>query len=67
MRLPEPMNVVPFPAELGITDSEVERGQVSKPVLRFSVIVPGPTIETKTTLLEPEHDKPSEQTQLEIE
>jgi hypothetical protein len=47
--------------------SIVELGLVSEPVLRFSVIVPGPLIETKITLLVPEHDNPLEQAQLETE
>jgi len=62
------MNVAPFPVETDIVDIEVEMGQVKpEPVLRISVIVPGPSIETETTLLEPEHANPSMQFQLETE
>jgi hypothetical protein len=67
--VPETVNDEPEDGLGGIAEavSIVEIGSVSEPVLRFSVIVPGPSIETKTTLLEPEHDNPSEQVQLEIE
>jgi hypothetical protein len=63
VRLSETVNVVPLPVEVGVDNavSEVETGLDSEPVLRLSVIVPGPSIETKTTLLEPEQDNPSEQ------
>jgi hypothetical protein len=66
---PETVNVVPPCIELGVAEAvnEVETGLVSEPVLKFMVIVPGPPIETKTTLLEPEHDNPPEQLQFEIE
>jgi hypothetical protein len=64
---PETVNVVPFPVELGVENavSEVEMGLVSEPVLRFNVIVPGPSNVTVVGSFEPEHTSPPEQLQLE--
>jgi hypothetical protein len=45
----------------------VEDGLGMEPPLRLSVIVPGPFTATEITLLEPEHDNPLIQFQLEIE
>ena len=69
VRVPEIVNVAPSPVEPGGDNavSEVETGLDSEPVLRINVIVPGPFTETKITLLEPEHDNPLIQLQLEIE
>jgi hypothetical protein len=60
VRLPEAVNVVPVPVELGVDTavSEVETGQVSEPDLRTNVIFPGPSNVTCVGSFEPEQARP---------
>jgi len=69
LNLPETLNDVPgdgFGVDVNAV-MFVETGFDSVPVWRFSVIVPGPVIDTGITLLVPEHDKPPVQLQLAME
>jgi hypothetical protein len=63
----EPETVTEATFSVAEAVSKVDTGPLSEPVLRLSVIVPGPSIETEITLLEPEQDNSGEQVQLEIE
>jgi hypothetical protein len=67
VNLPETVNVVPACVEFGVENavSDVERGLLSEPVLRFNVIFPGPLNVTRVGSFEPEQVRPLEQLQLE--
>jgi len=68
VNLPETVNVVPACVEFGVENavSDVERGLLSEPVLRFNVIFPGPLNVTRVGSFEPEQVRPLEQLQLHI-